>query len=311
MENDRFLLTLNENFLIKAEENEAGDKFLFLHASCEAEDEQKEVVLQKALQESVDYFLREGVVSYDHLFKSVDDNGRVKINPEYVIGEPVDVKFTNKHDNSTFVKARIYYDEDNSEALANSAYRLAKSKSSRLRASVGGRILERDKNNKNIIKRVLWDDIAITLKPVNKSLNGISVIPLEVFAKSFNGVLEMPDLQIDFSKIEMEKAMSFGYDLTDRIDRLAWEQLKKALEATSQVTDTNFSGGRALQAGGLGSPHRKQIFRKLAKGIMNGIISNRNDVDDFLVDNNIQINNEIKTHFYSELIKMLKKYKKK
>lgn len=307
--NDRFLISLGDDFLVKAEEDENGDKFLYLHASSEAKDSQNETILQKALQNSKDYFLREGVISYDHLYKSVDKDGRVKINPAYVIGEPVEVKFCEDDKKNTFVKAKMYLDAPNDkekENFAAEAFRLAKSKSSRLRASVGGRILERDKNDPNIITRVIWDDLAITLKPVNKALNGVSVIPLEEFAKSFN--FQKIDKAVA-EDAEFEKAKEFGYDLNDKYDRVGWQELKKAMEATSAQTDTAYTGGRALVTGGT-KGNRQGMMKELATNIVNGTIKSAKQVDDFFTSKGFEIDEDTKKQIYQKIAAFIKRLAK-
>lgn len=293
MMNDRFII--DTNFLIKAEENEKGEKFVYFHASSEQKDSQEETVLQKALRESADYFLAEGVISYDHLHKSVNDDGRIEIRPEYIIGEPVDVKFSDDEYKNTFVKARLYVSDDAKSSLANEIWRMAKSGSTRLRASVGGRILRRNANNSDIIEKVIWDDLCATVKPVNKSLSGVSVYPLEEFAKSFSATTNR----------RKYKAEEYGYDLNNPIDRMCWESLNKALETTSTDTATAYTGGRALQTGG-GDDTRKEeiseIMKSLVNDIKNGDIKSVEDIKSklgsFDDDIKISIMNKIKSYLY-------------
>lgn len=87
--------------------DEFGNYIFEVEASNENVDLQDQIVLQNALMESKDEFLRGGVISYDHLHKQTDANGLVISDPSMVIGEPIDVIFDTKT-KSTVVKGKLY-----------------------------------------------------------------------------------------------------------------------------------------------------------------------------------------------------------
>ena len=157
--------------LLKSDDND--DSIIYLEASNEEPDEQKDVVFQKALEDQVDFFLKKGVLSWDHMHKVMND-------PQYIIGEPLDVKFSK---DKTLVKGKLY----SGVPYAESVRRLARAKSTRLGASIGGFITGRRDLGKSLkgVTKVLWDETAITYKPVNeKTLGSVSLIPPQVFAKA-------------------------------------------------------------------------------------------------------------------------------
>lgn len=177
IEQERFQFWAGAEVLVKA--GEEGEGIIFIEASNEKEDQQGDTVLQKALKAQVASYLKKGVISYDHLHKKEKD-------PKFIIGEPVEVKFP---DERTLVKARLYPNND----IAKDILEKLKDKTTRLGASIGGFIVKRSKvwNEKlkktmNYVTEIIWDEIALTFKPVNDAtVNGVSVQAFKEFAKSF------------------------------------------------------------------------------------------------------------------------------
>jgi hypothetical protein len=182
-----------------------GNVIFTVEASNENLDIEQQRVLQSALLQTKDYFLKSGVVSKDHKHRKMNADGTFEIDEDYVIGEPLDV-FTNG--TSTMVKGKLYA----GNKYAQKFIKLLDQGSSRVRASVGGLVpwlkktLENGRKVGNVFS-VLWDDIALTITPVNPTV-GSAVS----FAKSL-------------SSFEFVKALSAGCG-TD---------------------SAAFSGGRALQ----------------------------------------------------------------
>lgn len=174
-----FYYPFGSSELLKAVE-EDGKWTVYLEASNESLDQDGEITVMKALKDAADYYLTHGVISWDHLHK-------IKKNPAFIIGEPTDVAFT-KH-NSTLVKGFLYKENENAQGVWNNLL----SKTTRLGSSVGGYILKKSvEGTQNFIKRVLWDETAITYKPVNDTtLGNVQILPFAEFAKALmvgNGV---------------------------------------------------------------------------------------------------------------------------
>ena len=118
-------------------------------------------------------YLKKGIISWDHLHKSTGDAG-------FIIGEPLDVKFGK---GSTFVKAKLYKTVEKAQRVVD----LLKGGCTRLGASIGGFIRETVKLGKSVkgISRIIWDEVAVTYKPVNDFTRGnVSLIPIGAFAKA-------------------------------------------------------------------------------------------------------------------------------
>ncbi len=232
-----------DDVLIKGVE-EDGKWMVYLEASNEIADQEGETVDMEAMNKAKDYYLTHGVLSWDHKHKQKDD-------PEYIVGEPLDVRFDEG--NKTLVKGWLYQHNDTAKKLWNNIRSGAK----RLGASIGGGILQKAGSN---IKRVIWDEVAITHKPINDAtLGSVSMMPFGAFAK----------------------ALSYTEG------NASIEDFIKALTAGSGVDAANFIGGRALTAESLQGatvdilPSRKDLdamFKAMFPLMIKGDIANYTDM---------------------------------
>ncbi|MGH7238593.1 MAG: hypothetical protein ACREHG_00855, partial [Candidatus Saccharimonadales bacterium] len=160
--------------LLKASEEE-GKWIMYLEASNEALDQEDESVLQKALKDAAPYYLEHGNISWDHKHKDL----KTDFDPKYIIGEPLDVAFTDDT-RQTLVKGVLYkYNK-----LAQSLMDNLMSGSTRFGSSVGGYTLHKDELRKSV-DQVYWDEIAITWKPVNDlTLGTVGLVPYREFVKA-------------------------------------------------------------------------------------------------------------------------------
>lgn len=157
-----------DSVLIKGVE-ENGKWIIYLQASNEMQDQDGETVETGALKKAADYFLSHGVISWDHKHKVTHD-------PGFIIGEPLDVKFTAKGE--TLVKGYLYQSND----IAQKVWKNIQSGARRIGASIGGGILQKAETT---IKQVIWDETALTHKPVNDGTLGlVQVVPFTEFAKA-------------------------------------------------------------------------------------------------------------------------------
>lgn len=176
-----------------------GNYIFEVEASNENLDLQNQIVLQNALMNSKDEFLKGGVISFDHLHKRKDENGNVISDPSMVIGEPIDVKFDTAN-KSTIVVGKLYSTNEKARELIN----MLKAGSTRVRASVGGIFPQVIKNAKTGIEKitsVLWNDLALTTSPVNNTVGSA------VFAKSLTSYEFVNALPI-----ELKKSLCAGYE---------------------------------------------------------------------------------------------------
>jgi hypothetical protein len=194
------------HILLRADAKEKD--VIYLEASNTKKDEQQEVVLKAALEDEADNYLKKGVLSWDHMHKLKND-------PNYIIGEPLDVRFNDE--GTTLVKGRVYLDNHYAQGVMS----MAKSGSTRLGASIGGFIVKRTKvmvgemkKSINAIAKILWDEVALTHRAVNEATtvagggSGVSVMPFPEFAKAFGAMDNDERLQL---RDEIQKALMAGY----------------------------------------------------------------------------------------------------
>jgi len=204
MDSDRIYVELSLTKSLETDEH--GNYVIWAEASNENLDFDEQVVLQRALLDSAGYFLKNGVISYDHRHLRASP-GEMDWNPEkYIIGEPVEVKLDGSR---TLVKAKLY----RSNALAQEIARKIESGSTRMKTSVGGRKPKisasyDQSTNRSIGKvvSVLWDELAITPKPVNQTLEPISMTAAQ-FVKSEIGKALMAGAGTDSAAMSGGRAL--------------------------------------------------------------------------------------------------------
>lgn len=171
---------------------EGGERYLYIEASNEDQDHQGEVVLQKALKDSTDYFLRHGNLDISH-YTILGPKMGLSNHMEYEIGKPVEVRPGGAR---TFVKAHLYKGDSpmarNANIVWDSMTRQTPAKS--WFASVGGstlaksmRVDPRTQTRVPVIERVRWSNLALDNCPVNASVPEVSTRPIGEFAKAFGG----------------------------------------------------------------------------------------------------------------------------
>ena len=164
----RFILQTTNDVALALRKPRSGTRikknYIFeAEASNENIDLQKQVVLQRALLESKDHFLKNGVISFNHLHRS---------DPSMIIGKPIEVRTEGKR---TIVKGILYHTSD----MANEIVKHLKAGSTKIKASVGGSRLKpiHDiKTGTETITSVIWNDLALTLYPVNSTVSPVCLI---------------------------------------------------------------------------------------------------------------------------------------
>ena len=183
----------------KGKVDDFGNYLFEVEASNENLDLQNQIVLQNALMESKEEFLKGGVISYNHLHKRKDEKGNVIADDSMIIGEPVDVLFDEKT-KKTIVKGKLYATNEKAKDII----KMLKAGSTRVRASVGGifpKVIKNVKTGVEKITHVLWNDLALTTMPVNNTVG------YAVFAKSMTSAQFVESLPI-----EIKKSLCAGYN---------------------------------------------------------------------------------------------------
>lgn len=251
--NDETLLATVPDFLsigglLKASPvQEAGKRYIFLEASNEDVDHQNEVVMQKALSDSADYFLRHGNIDLSH-FTLLGPKQNIPNYLEYEIGRPVAVRMDGKR---TFVKAELYSGDSPMARNATMVWDSITKQDPPMRwyPSVGGSVLSKSVkvdpksgDKVAVIEKVRWNNIALDRCPVNKSVPEASLAPVGTFAKALGGFV-----------------------------------LGKALEASHSTDSAGLTGGGALRMQSIdtGSSQPRNYFdfrNKLAARMRDGTI---------------------------------------
>lgn len=184
------------------EEDADGNYIFETEASNENLDLQNQIIQQKALTGSKEYFLSNGVISDDHQHKRYDKKGNVISDKTKIIGEPISVRTEGTR---TFVKGKLYSKVEAAKPFID----LLKAHSSRVKASVGGikPVVRKNKDGTETVTAFMWNDLALTCSPVNYTVGSAT------FAKSMSNV--------DFCK-----ALSAGYG-TDATEMTGGSCLQK------------------------------------------------------------------------------------
>jgi hypothetical protein len=145
-----------------------GNVIFEVEASNENLDIEEQRVLQAALLKTKNYFLKNGVVSKDHKHRTFKKDGTYDLHEDFIIGEPIDVYTKGA---STMVKGKLYANNEHAQKFI----KLLEQGSSRIKASVGGlvpKIRKTIEDGKRIgeVVSVLWDDLALTITPVNPTV---------------------------------------------------------------------------------------------------------------------------------------------
>mgnify|MGYP006916111854 CR=1 FL=1 len=146
--------------------DEYGNYIFEVEASNENLDLQNQIVLQNALLESKDNFIKYGVISHDHQHHKKDKNGNQITDTKNIIGEPIDVRTDGR---TTYVIGKLYKDNE----VAKDYIKMLKNGSTRVRASIGGvfpEVVADEITGAEKVVHVLWNDLALTATPVNNTV---------------------------------------------------------------------------------------------------------------------------------------------
>lgn len=196
---------ISVDMMLKAKPSEeGGERFLYFEASNEDVDHQNEVILQKALSNSADYYLRHGNIDISH-FTLLGPKAGIPDYMEYEVGKPVEVRLDGSR---TFVKAQLYRGESPMARKANMVWDslTRQTPPASWFASVGGSVLSKSvkidpvTNEKVVVvDSVRWNNTALDRCPVNKTVGNVSVAPVGVFAKSLNGFVVTKALEASYA----------------------------------------------------------------------------------------------------------------
>lgn len=218
-------------------------------ASTGSVDRQGEIIVPAGI-DATPIASGKGFFNFDH------DNS-----PEATIGL---LDGYRKSDKGMFVSGRLFKNHKKAQAVYEIMSSLGKSDKGRVGMSVEGKVLERDPFNKNIIKRCVVKNVAITMNPVNqdtyadviKSFNGSEVefdstgkVQKSSETVSADGVSQTSIEQATFTATQVlsivEKALGIG--------------------AGNSAAPAGRSGGDALSVSNMGETPKKKKLKKMSK----------------------------------------------
>ncbi len=177
--------------LLKATPRTEGDRrFVYVEASNETVDQQGEIVLAKALEDSQGFFRKFGNLDLEH-YTVIGAKAGIPNHESYEIGVPVDVRLEK---GATFVKGEIYQGSGDMAAKANMFWSSMTEQNppKRWYTSVGGAVLAKsiEINPKTgdrvgVVSKVRWSNLAFSATPVNANLLPASVVPFGPLVKAW------------------------------------------------------------------------------------------------------------------------------
>lgn len=206
-------------------------------ASTGSVDRQGEIIVPAGI-DATPIASGKGFFNFDH------DNS-----PESTIGL---LDGYRKSDKGMFVSGRLFKNHKKAQAVYEIMSSLGKSDKGRVGMSVEGKVLERDPFNKNIIKRCVVKNVAVTMNPVNqdtyadiiKSFNG-SEVEFDSTGKSSDSSVEPPTFTATQVLQIVEKALGIG--------------------AGNSAAPAGRTGGDALSVSNMGEKPRKKKLKRMSK----------------------------------------------
>lgn len=218
----------NASIMIKAVE-ENDDWIIYMQASNEIRDQEGDIIEMGALKKARDYYLSHGVLSWNHMHK-------IKQDPKFIVGEPLEVEFTKN--NETILKGKMY----KKNKIAQSIWDNVQSGAKKLGASVGGGILHKSADKR--VSSVIWDETAITHCPMNDgTLGNVRIVPFAEFMKALTAGGGIDAANFSGGRaLTPESMQGATVDILGSRSRTEWDEIflifAKAV-ATGNITNVN------------------------------------------------------------------------
>ena len=235
------------------ETDDNGNPIVIIEASNENLDYQEEQVMKSALLDSEEYFLENGVISYDH--KHIPTKESYELDPDYnpekyILGKPIEVwegisEFSGK--STVFVKAALA----KSNTLAKELIGKLADKIGTIFASVGGRRVKKalkfdPKTYKEVptIIGVDWDEVALTYKPVNQTLGNV-VLSQKEFVKSLTAGNAVNPAEMGSGGNTLQMQGTEKDTVKDLMYKIRNKEIKKSTDAINHLVNSGVPEGRA------------------------------------------------------------------
>lgn len=291
---------------ISGEEDENGNYKFEVEASNENIDLQNQITLQRALENSEEYFITNGVVSDDHQHKTRNPDGSVESHKDKIIGEPLSVRYDKKN-KKTFVKGILYSGVEAAKPYID----LLKNHSSRVKASIGGIMpkIKKNADGSETVTSFMWNDLALTCSPVNWTVGSAK------FAKSMQIV--------DFCK-SLNAGSGTDAATMEGGRSLQFEDLEEETAKYQELSDDGNLAGDDKKDDLKKADEETETIKECIKSIDSGELVTKSDIESFLFmkgfdmdkarETTLEIiyqggNRMSKSHFSSSIDELLKSFK--
>lgn len=234
------------------ETDDNGNPIVIIEASNENLDWDEEQVMKSALLNSEEYFLENGLISYDH--KHIPTKESYELDPDYnpekyILGKPLEVweGIGESGKSTVFVKAAL----SKSNKIAKELIGKLRDKIGTIFASVGGRKVKKvlkfnPKTYKEVptIIGVDWDEVAITYKPTNQTLGNVVLSPKE-FVKSLTAGQSANPAEMGSSGNTLQMQGTEKDTVEALIYKIKKKEIKKSTDAINHLVNSGVPEGRA------------------------------------------------------------------
>lgn len=236
----------------KWEHDKNGNPIIIIEASNENLDYEGEKVLRSALMNSKDYFLKNGVISYDHKHLPNPDN--FNWDPEwnaekYVLGKPLDAWLATNDKNEKVVRVKAVLSRSNE--IAKEIISKLKDGLETVKASVGGRKVSKamrmcTKSYKDVptIISVNWNEVALTYKPVNQTLEATTLSPAN-FVKSLTAGNSANPGDMGSGGNTLQGQSLEGSPIYSLLEKIKNKEISKSCDAISHLVKSGYSEEKA------------------------------------------------------------------
>ena len=233
------------------ETDKNGNPIVIIEASNENLDYEGEKVLRSALLNSKEYFLKNGVISFDHKHLPSPDNYQYdpQWNAEkYILGKPLDAWEGKDRSGNPVVMVKAVLSKSND--IAKEIIKKLQDGLETVKASVGGRKVKKsvtvDTSTYSDVPTIMgvdWDEVALTYKPVNQTLGATVLSPRE-FVKSLTaGNSVNPGQMTGGNCLQVQSLEREG--ISSLLEKIGKQEIRKSEQAISHLGNFGFSQERA------------------------------------------------------------------
>ncbi len=180
MKQNQSRVSLPVTMLLKSDSSFEGERLVRMQVSSQEKDAENDVILQKALLNSANYYVNFGNVDIDHL-TMVGYKTKLPHDPHwYEVGRPLEVN--DLGDSKTEILWKCYRDPRGIFDSEKNSYdffwqSLFLEPPAVWRASVGGPVQSAKDNVKGhrfVVEEMRWENTAVTKLPINYTIEGVA-----------------------------------------------------------------------------------------------------------------------------------------